>query len=40
MIEHRQLQRLADRLVAAGAPGAAGLAADETGTRQAAGSSP
>jgi D-alanyl-D-alanine carboxypeptidase len=37
VIEHRQLQRLVDRLVAAGAPGAAGLAADETGTRQVAG---
>ena len=36
MIEHRQLQRLVDRLVAAGAPGAAGSATDETGTRQVA----
>jgi D-alanyl-D-alanine carboxypeptidase len=36
VIEHRQLQRVVDRLVAAGAPGAAGLATDETGTRQVA----
>jgi D-alanyl-D-alanine carboxypeptidase len=36
VIEHRQLQRLVDRLVAAGAPGAAGLATDETGTWQVA----
>jgi D-alanyl-D-alanine carboxypeptidase len=37
LIDDRELQRLVHRLVAAGAPGAAGLAWDETGTRQAAG---
>jgi D-alanyl-D-alanine carboxypeptidase len=37
LIDDRELQQLVHRLVAAGAPGAAGLAADETGARQAAG---